>query len=433
MAFWRRISDNVFGEAGPAQIEVTPRGSNVLMRLPNQRYSGDRTIPWLIVAIILGSVVILAVVRHALETEPSAGQAIVIGCALASMSMAWCAWRVRWHYEVLLAPDFLRVDCISTFNQRRVAEVELEPIRQLTLVCSGTHCNLLAESAAEPPVHILSSVSTEEMRELARLIVQHHVSLAAERAELRIVEEVDPHLSAAVDRAEPPLNSRVKVATSHAGLAFDFPLPEDPRPAIRKHAWRMFEIGIVILVGAVIWYAICVAAGLGEARGLAGMAFIAGIVMLLIAGSKSVSSWVDHRQDDDLLQLSVLEKMLVRTSRDHQKRLWYASEIRTIQAVVQEHSSTSEGGEVTVSYSLSLVVELHNGQKVSLVNRPYTPADYRPKAEYEWLATKLRHALLDEKLQAEDSPPSSTAITQLGRVPSEEHVTPTGPASPRRD
>jgi hypothetical protein len=96
-------------------------------------------------------------------------------------------------------------------------------------------------------------------------------------------------------------------------------------------------------------------------------------------------------------QLSIADDLFICTASDLRKRIWYRQEIRTIALVEAdvETTSTDENGSAhtVISRVLRLVVELHNGEQVILLGISAGLADYRPRAELEWIATMLRQAL----------------------------------------
>jgi hypothetical protein len=342
---------------------------------------------------------------------------ILMGVIAAVILFLACIWRVVWHYEFILTPHSLRVECITTFLGTRTATVNLEPIQQLTIIRIDKNCTLQAESPAGPSRPFFRNQDYDSMHRLATLLAEQHARLTPGRAALRVTVE-EPHKESSADRSEPPLNSQVALTHPGTGVTLDFPLPEDGRLRARRSAWCAFEIGVLLLVGAVIWFAVCSSADWPSLLTLAYIMFMVGIGTLIAAANQGRAAWYENQQDDDLRQLSVVGNMLIRTARDHRKKAWYRGEISTIRASVVVVYANSEGGTSSVAHFLHLVLELHNGEKVILLGRSYEPsADYRPKAEYEWVATRLRQALRGdagepaERVEGADA--SSQAIKQM--------------------
>src|SRR5262249_29210863 len=107
----------------------------------------------------------------------------------------------------------------------------------------------------------------------------------------------------------------------------------------------------------------------------------------------------DRESDADLLQLAVAGNLLVRTTRDHKKQVWYRQEIEAIllENDVETQTNNGEGGPSVGAglYHLLLVVRLANGERTTIArwDANYPLTDYRPRAELEWVATRLRQAL----------------------------------------
>jgi hypothetical protein len=400
MAFWRRIRDFLVGPIGPADIVVTPEGDSVRLSLPNQRH--ERHDVWTFVLLwalpISGFIIASAVdagLKFAEEGRSLYGIWFAIGFTVAALLFIAYMWRIVRHYEILVTARSLRVECITTLFRTRAATVDLESVRQLTIIRIDKDCKLHAESPAGLSRPFFRNQDFESMQRLANLLAEQRALLTPGRVPLRVAVE-EPHMSATGDRPEPPLNAQVAETHPGTGITLDFPLPEDDRPGAYGAGWRAFEVGILLLVGAVIWYAVCRMADWPSFLALAYIMFFIGIGILISAANQAWESWRQTHQDDELRQLSVVGNMLIRTARDHRKKAWYRGEILTIRAeVVVVREPDSEGGTKSVSYFLHLVLELHNGEKVILLGRTYEPgADYRPKAEFEWIATRLRQALL---------------------------------------
>jgi hypothetical protein len=197
----------------------------------------------------------------------------------------------------------------------------------------------------------------------------------------------------------PPPGSNIVLSRHEAGVALDFPLSEDAHLEARRRAWRTFEIAIVLLIICVVIYAACGVmrrAPLFLAGGLA-VLFFAGIVLLIIASSRSWHAWSETRGDDFLCQLAVFDDLLVRTWRNQRKDVWYCREISAIW-VKDKPSDTAPAGERLPSYlhasAFHLVLELKGGDEITLLaDGTNLPAgEFRSQAEMEWIATVLRQA-----------------------------------------
>ena len=148
---------------------------------------------------------------------------------------------------------------------------------------------------------------------------------------------------------------------------------------------------------------------------------------MVVAANRSFTAWTGTKADEDLRQLSVAGNLLIRTTRDHRKQIWYRHEIREIslQESVETHES-SEGG-TTYAYRLLLSVVLHNDERGLLMTMEcgYPLTDYRPRAELEWIATLLRQALHTEapsEATAVSAEPVSEAIRDLTPRPPETRI-----------
>jgi hypothetical protein len=284
----------------------------------------------------------------------------------------------------------LAVDCISSFRRRRLTTVELASVEQLTVVRQLHKSFLQAETAGEAPRLLLRDQDHNVLVQLANL-------LALEQPGLRVA--VESPLGVQPERSAAPLNSKIVLTAHDSGISLDFPLAEDPRYRARRRAWRTFEAGILLLIGTLIAYVFCVMGEWRELQPFLGFLFVVGLICLVGAASQSWATWQDTRADDELRQLSVVGTMLIHTSRDHRKQVWYRNEVRAITLEEKiEHFDIPNDGRTPgsfVLYCLLLIVELHNGDKAVLTRRasPHPTDDYRPKAELEWIATQLRQAL----------------------------------------
>jgi hypothetical protein len=216
----------------------------------------------------------------------------------------------------------------------------------------------------------------------------------------------------------------VLVTCHTTGVTLDFPLSPSGHEEARRKAWRFFEIGILLSLGSVIWFAVCQVAGWTGIipRGIAIPLCIGGIIALVASANRSRWAWSDARGDGFLCQLAVAGDMLIRTWRDGRKQIWYRHEIRAIEVesknvVAQE----SEGCNTYLSaFACWIVVELHDGKKlVLLADGSSLPADiFRPRAELERLAT-----LLSQALQSPLADVSPDAIRAADGYSNETHIT----------
>lgn len=404
MASGRTILEFLLGAAGPVDIVVTPDGAGVRVRLPNQRSRRPTALGWLIAALVIGPFVAV-IARDAMW--------IAVGLTLAAALVIALWWRFVWHYEILLTRRSLRVDHVTTLWRTCRATVDLQRTRQFTIVRIGKECRLHAESPTAATRPFFRNQNYDRMRQLAAILVEQHALLTPGGPALRVAVE-QPH-EANEERTEPPLNSQIALTQPGAGITLEFLLPQDDRLDARRRAWRAFEIAIILLVGAVIWFVVCKRAEWPSLLLLAYIMFMIGIGTLIASANQSWAAWQNNQVDDEVRQLSVVGNMLIRTSRDHRKKAWYRSEIRTIRADVLTGHSSSEGGAITVSYCLKLILELHNGEMVNLLPpKEYEPRDdYRPRAEFEWVATRLRQALLESAGEPEETDASSQAIKEM--------------------
>ncbi|MBI3823375.1 MAG: hypothetical protein HY289_11955 [Planctomycetes bacterium] len=195
-----------------------------------------------------------------------------------------------------------------------------------------------------------------------------------------------------------PFDTLIIARRTEHGVTIDFPLAVDAWVDRRLRAWRTFEIGIFVMMGALIWFAYCAMLGWDRPIVLSAVGLIAGILLLMWAGSQSWSTWTDPQPDDDVRQLSVAGNLLIRTARDHRKQIWYRDEIRELAVDVAEGSpgvrySEPQGSEYLTlglpGHYPVLTVVLHNHDRAVLVSN-------HTRAELEWIAELLRHALAAE-------------------------------------
>ncbi len=415
MATSRRIVDFFLGERGPADIVRTRTEAGVFFRLPNQRHNREQWTAWLIIVLIFGVPVIFVsvftVLIFPLEERNLVGPFLFVSVILVIISAITGKWRFVWHYEILLTSEVLAVDCISFLRRRRLTTIELASVQQLTVVRPPSKSFLQAETTGEAPRVLLRGLDHHVLTRLANL-------LSIEQPALRVA--VESPVGVQPERRAAPLNSKIVLTAHDTGISLEFPVAEDPRYQARRRAWRTFEVGIFILMGTLIAFAV---GRMFEWRGMpAGfltVPFVVGLLCLAAASSQSWATWQDVRTDDELRQLSIVGNMLIRTSRDHRKRVWYRDEIRaiTLEEKIERVDVPSEGGTPTIFtyHCLQLIVETHTGDKAILTRHaaPHPTDDYHPKAEMEWIATQLRQALfaaVDAPTVANQNEPLAHAI-----------------------
>lgn len=121
------------------------------------------------------------------------------------------------------------------------------------------------------------------------------------------------------------------LSSNATGITIDFPLSDDDRDCARRHAWMFFQVGVFVLVGTVFGFAIFHRVGLAFYAWIVYFPFIGGLLLLIVAAHKGTQSWQTAHHDDDVRQLAVSGNLLVRTTRDHRKQVWYRDEIKAIQ------------------------------------------------------------------------------------------------------
>jgi uncharacterized membrane protein YgdD (TMEM256/DUF423 family) len=237
------------------------------------------------------------------------------------------------------------------------------------------------------------------------------------------------------DQQAPALHSSVFVTRHEAGVTIGFPYSSDSRLETRRRAWRFFEVGILLLVGTVVCYAVCSMAGWSGIIPMLAVTFFAGIVTLMAAASRMCSAWNHAPGNDFLCQLAIAGNLLIRTWGDQRKQIWYRHEIRAIwiedklNNTVRESEGCNTGRS---THAFQLVIELQSGAGIVLLaDGSNLPAGvFRPKAELEWIAALLRQALGLEPVERPPSPmlaedrASSQAIQEIAASVKETRITP---------
>ena len=419
----------LFGERGPSDIVVTRSEQGTHFRLPNQQADREARSSVLVVVLALGALGIFLVIngtlRYAEEQRDYWGMSLSVAGIVAFLAFFFFRLRINWHYELFLTLTDLRVFYVASGQRWRTAQIDLAAVRQFTVLRNGPKSSVQAEAIGDEPRLVLRESPHEVALRLAELLAKERASFDRLAPVMRVTIET-PTAGAAKDRLEPPLNSKVKVTQHEAGVTFDFPLLDDARPRARRRAWRSYEVGIFLLMAALVWYALCQLRAWHHFQVLAVFAFGAGILFLMAASSQSWMAWRDNGADEALRQLAVIGNLLIRTARDHRKQIWYRQEIRAVELEdrVETHENHGEGSGSTVVtyYVLDLVLRLHNGDKALLTTwtNAYPLSDYRPKAEVEWVATVLRQTLLADSHETPSAPDaaganpvSSTAIREI--------------------
>jgi hypothetical protein len=172
-----------------------------------------------------------------------------------------------------------------------------------------------------------------------------------------------------------PFPAEAIITHTKDGVAVDFTLPDDPRIEQSRRAWRAFEIGIFILLGAILWFAVCVNMEWPGTGFLCVPAFLLGLELLIVAANIS-SRWRNPDIDEACRQLAIVGAMLIRTARDQQELTWQRDEILAL-AVESETLPDSD---------FALVLYLEGGVTVVLTRST-------DDVELERIARALRSAL----------------------------------------
>lgn len=122
----------------------------------------------------------------------------------------------------------------------------------------------------------------------------------------------------------------MRVTEHETGVTLDFPCPRDAHREGRLRAWRSFEIGIGLQIGAVIWYGFCGMANWPAGQLLAVLPLATGVVVLVVASSQSWAAWQEPVTDDQIIQISVVGNILIATARDHRKQVWRQEDITDV-------------------------------------------------------------------------------------------------------
>ncbi len=207
--------------------------------------------------------------------------------------------------------------------------------------------------------------------------------------------------------------SNVTLTRHDTGITFDFLLPEDPRELARRRAWRLFEIGLFTLVATVIAYVVLHMLEWRVEMTFLAILLLVGITFLATAGSHSWKAWLDDESGDAIRQLSFAGDMLICTSRDHRKRIWYRDEISAI-AISSETLATDAYKRPHSVASVQLAVTLKDGASVALGS----PWPRQQRADLELILNELQKAM------SKHPPPVNTshAIQDLSAQPFDTHI-----------
>ena len=191
--------------------------------------------------------------QHPEERRDYWGMSGCVAGILAGMVFVYFRTRIDWHYELDLTPAELRVSYISSGQRWLTTRIDLTPIRQFTVVTHGVKTSLQAESVEDPPRLILRNGEAGLLLRVAQRLAEERAALDPQLPVLRVTVE-PPAAEAGADRFEQPLHSKIALTRQEAGLTLDFPLPESARTATLRNAWITFEIGILLWMGALIWF-----------------------------------------------------------------------------------------------------------------------------------------------------------------------------------
>ncbi len=233
-------------------------------------------------------------------------------------------------------------------------------------------------------------------------------------------------------RVDPPITTEITLTRHNIGITIDFPLTDDCGSINNDQGWRDFGIGLLLSLGPIIGFLILMQlriAGLGYYYAL-GIAFLLGLLSFVFSAQKATNAIQQFDMDraDEVRQLAVVENLLVRTSRDHRKKVWTRDEIFKIRLVSRESAHQSQGASGP-DLDLRVVVFLKSGESFNLVvlDKAVPRTDYFPLEELEWVTTQLRHALWRtesdpeshlgtsthlDAIHAKDSPQEETRYTE---------------------
>lgn len=383
MANLRRLWCILAGERDQTDIAVTREAAGARFRLPGRGHDREFWTPWLVGSLALTPIFIFIIIQAGLELPPEdhnvVGTTFCLAAILAALGLVIWKWRITWHYQVTLTPTQLIVDYFATNQQHRLLTLDVTKIRQLTLIRYSDLTELQAECDDDSLWRLVRDREFACVMRLAQLIT-------AERpAPIPIHTESPGEIQA--EREEPPLNSKIVLTRTETGVTLDFPMPEDRRASLRRKAWRWFEAGLFLLVGDVLAYAILAVFQWRDPLPFLAIPFFAGLICLMTAASQASTAWSGAGGDADLRQLGVAGNLLIRTTRDHNKRVWFDHEIARIEV---ERDFTEDGPDW-------LLLKLHtNAGEATTLYGPFgddSRTDYRRKAMLEWIATVLKHAL----------------------------------------
>lgn len=413
-----------FGERGPVDIAVTRAPEASHFRLPNQRpHSNAFTLPIAVPLAIAGYGMFL-VVHGALRLPDESRGRWGVGLAIGGMVVAALAimarMRVDWHYEITLNPGDLRVYCASSGQRWRTVKLDLAPVRSLEIRTDNGVSLLHAISADGTRSSLVKGADPGRIADLAQLLAAEYALLSPGLPPWVVLGDGVDSFARAVHAEQPP-GSGIVLTRQETGVSLDFPQREQERARQSRHAWQTFEVGMIAFLAALIFFAVCRMNQAPEWLPIAGMLFIAGFVIVYMAGGQAVAAWQLPGSDDGLRQLSVADNLLIRTTRDHRKQVWYRQEIHAI-LVEPLRTPFPDPSSAAVVEVCQVYVELTSSEKIQLSDVMYPWSEPSRHVEIEWIAHVLRQALFGAKPSA--SAPSTTTAFQVLQPPVESHIAP---------
>lgn len=422
MSFLSRIMSALVGEADSTDIESTRTRAETTFRLPPQFPGWNVRLPMLIILVGLGVygifLVISGTLRFAADPRNYLCMAISVVLIACTVVLVFVRTRFGWHYEISLTSSELCAYYVTLAQRYCIARMDMTPVRQLTIVRKGSKSLLQAEAADDTVRLILREQKHDVLVRLANALAGEFASFTQRLLKIA-VEDPDQLVP---ERETAPLACKIVLVRHETGVALDFPLTSDARDGARRRAWRTFEVGVLTLLGTVIVYALGAFLQRPELLPFLVIPFVAGLIYLISASGQGWKAWQEHAGDAELRQLSVAGNMLIRTARDHSKQIWYREEIRAIDVVERVLQTTSTSSEGTVDAATSKFLEVRlallDGKDVVLreIDAATAQADYRCKAELEWIATELRRALFQEATETPPFTPDETAHSIVDRA-----------------
>jgi hypothetical protein len=308
--------------------------------------------------------------------------------------------RLRWHYEVDIS-NYLMESHRCMFEQRKVvACVEVGNIRRI-LVKDGLRVETVDDRTVALQFENLPGVQQQLFRWIVDVLIR--------RSLLPSLHYVDA-TEARVERLPKPPGSKLIAEETQYRFHVEFPLPVVLPDEQNRRRSRQLALAAIIMVA--LAFLVFLPATIVTGRqfgGCFGVSLFVGFAALIFSLLTAVGQSVAEQQTQHITHsLCAADGLLIRTDARGCKTIWDRVEIKDVRVEVEIGQFDSESNaKMPDILNLCLIKHSRPAERIH-------SAQHIRRAEMEWIASQLRHALhLIEVCSVPETPPSSTVCDAI--------------------